>query len=678
MYDAWDSVSVVGTSLFLPQAITALSSAAGSQAPRALWSFLGSVSTGVSIAAFLAIGPIAEYSDLRVRLMRPCSLAGAAAMLLFLAVQHPSMLWLAALSVVVMRVANRAAGLMYGALLRDTSTPGEPHPGDETTGSAPRRAGGSPARRPDEQVPTWPSLASDAPAEAAGTAPRPQAAQQPAGGGPDSEAAAIAAAHELAARGTAVGYMGMLVYALLAAACFLLPGMLVGSAADAAVVPVNASDPTGPTVGAADTLGASYWLEQMLPIVGIGAFWACGALLVTFPHLTIQRPGPPLPAWVVHGFGCGPRPAGCLSGACGCCCSGPDRPRPPEQLAGARGGCSCRRAARLPCLAVRVARFGATTGLADQAEALALTWRLPGQDLLWYLVSWMFLSDAASTATSSAALLVADELGVSSLELAAIAVLGMVTAAGGATGWRLLVRAGILSGTAALHVAILVLSAVLGWVAFMASRWELYALTVIAGVQLGAIASFTRSLLVSMTPRDEQARIGALYELTQKGTSWIGPLAIGAAVQAMGEQHYRAIVVITVAVEVAIGWPMFLLCVNERRGAHAAAEFDRVREAERGGAASPSQGSGRAVAKQAAGAGATGAPAGRNTPPPMPNEVLSPLVLATRAAAKRGPQAPSAPAREACSGGALVGVAGPPAAALQASLLRSKSAALQL
>ncbi|KAA0151146.1 hypothetical protein FNF29_04838 [Cafeteria roenbergensis] len=621
MYDAWDSVSVVGTSLFLPQAITALSSAAGSQAPRALWSFLGSVSTGVSIAAFLAIGPIAEYSDLRVRLMRPCSLAGAAAMLLFLAVQHPSMLWLAALSVVVMRVANRAAGLMYGALLRDTSTPGEPHPGDETTGSAPRRAGGSPARRPDEQVPTWPSLASDAPAEAAGTAPRPQAAQQPAGGGPDSEAAAIAAAHELAARGTAVGYMGMLVYALLAAACFLLPGMLVGSAADAAVVPVNASDPTGPTVGAADTLGASYWLEQMLPIVGIGAFWACGALLVTFPHLTIQRPGPPLPAWVVHGFGC---------------------------------------------------------GLADQAEALALTWRLPGQDLLWYLVSWMFLSDAASTATSSAALLVADELGVSSLELAAIAVLGMVTAAGGATGWRLLVRAGILSGTAALHVAILVLSAVLGWVAFMASRWELYALTVIAGVQLGAIASFTRSLLVSMTPRDEQARIGALYELTQKGTSWIGPLAIGAAVQAMGEQHYRAIVVITVAVEVAIGWPMFLLCVNERRGAHAAAEFDRVREAERGGAASPSQGSGRAVAKQAAGAGATGAPAGRNTPPPMPNEVLSPLVLATRAAAKRGPQAPSAPAREACSGGALVGVAGPPAAALQASLLRSKSAALQL
>ncbi|KAA0172864.1 hypothetical protein FNF27_05618 [Cafeteria roenbergensis] len=393
MYDAWDSVSVVGTSLFLPQAITALSSAAGSQAPRALWSFLGSVSTGVSIAAFLAIGPIAEYSDLRVRLMRPCSLAGAAAMLLFLAVQHPSMLWLAALSVVVMRVANRAA---------------------------------------------------------------------------------------------------------------------------------------------------------------------------------------------------------------------------------------------------------------------------------------------ASTATSSAALLVADELGVSSLELAAIAVLGMVTAAGGATGWRLLVRAGILSGTAALHVAILVLSAVLGWVAFMASRWELYALTVIAGVQLGAIASFTRSLLVSMTPRDEQARIGALYELTQKGTSWIGPLAIGAAVQAMGEQHYRAIVVITVAVEVAIGWPMFLLCVNERRGAHAAAEFDRVREAERGGAASPSQGSGRAVAKQAAGAGATGAPAGRNTPPPMPNEVLSPLVLATRAAAKRGPQAPSAPAGEACSGGALVGVAGPPATALQASLLRSKSAAMQL
>lgn len=603
--------------------------------------------------------------------MRPCSLAGAAAMLLFLAVQHPSMLWLAALSVVAMRVANRVAGLMYGALLRDTSTPGEPLPTEEASVAAPAPAGGSPVRGSEEDLAAWPKLVNDAPVAAAVAPQPPPVKQPPAAISPDGEAAAVAAAHELAARGTAVGYLGMLVYALLAAACFLLPGMLVGPTVGPTGVPVNASDTGGPSIVVADPLGTTYWLEQLLPIAGIGAFWACGALLVSFPHLAIQRPGPPLPAWVVHGSGCGPRSAGCLSSVCGCCFTDPDHSAASHEEAGEEGDSSCRRAARCPCMAARVARFGATTGLADQAEALALTWRLPGRDLLWYLVSWMFLSDAASTATSSAALLVADELGVSSLELAAIAVLGMVTAAGGATGWRLLVRAGILSGTAALHVAILVLSAILSWVAFMSSRWELYALTVIAGVQLGAIASFTRSLLVSMTPRDEQARIGALYELTQKGTSWIGPLVIGAAVQAMGEQHYRNIVVTTVAVEVAIGWPMFLLCVSERRGAHAAAEFDRVREAGRVGTGGPSTGGGLSAAKPAAGRGAGAA---RGTPS-LTNEVLSPLMLAKRAAARRSPERPSTAARGAGLDGALA--VGPPAPTAPPSL-QSKSGAIQL
>jgi len=67
MFDAWDSVSVVGTSLFLAQAITALSRAAGSTTPRALWSFLGSASTWASLAAFLALGPIGETQSPRGR-----------------------------------------------------------------------------------------------------------------------------------------------------------------------------------------------------------------------------------------------------------------------------------------------------------------------------------------------------------------------------------------------------------------------------------------------------------------------------------------------------------------------------------------------------------------------------------------------------------------------------------
>lgn len=71
MYDAWDSVSVVATSLFLPQAITELSQAAGSPTPRALWSFLGTITTVVSLVAFLAVGPICESGHLPACLSPP-------------------------------------------------------------------------------------------------------------------------------------------------------------------------------------------------------------------------------------------------------------------------------------------------------------------------------------------------------------------------------------------------------------------------------------------------------------------------------------------------------------------------------------------------------------------------------------------------------------------------------
>ena len=518
----------------------------------------------------------AEYQDIRLRLMRPCSFLGAACMVAFLLAFDPAAIGVAAAAVVLMRVANRVAGLMYGALLRDTSS--LPRPDVEAAGAA----AGRPCRD----------------GAAAGGEGLPGGAGGDGRLHPDGAGSEVLAAHELAARGTAVGYGGMLAYSLAAGALFLVPAMLLPSEPGAARpgggnTTAAAAGDVGPR-----PLGADFWLEQLLPIAGIGLFWAAGAALVTFPHLGIAEPGPELPAWVTAGSRCGPRPSrsGCCAAA-GACLWEP-RPRPAQSsaagslvsesapgdpTAGAAGGDavpSKRQPGQSGCVAsvwtaARLARFGGSVGLSDQARAIAMTAGLPGRDLLWYLVSWMFLSDAASTATSSAALLVADELGVSSLELAGLAVVGMVAAGSGAVGWKRLVERRVLTATSALHAAILVLSAVLGWVAVMSQRWELYALTVIAGVQLGAIASFTRSLLVGMTPKDQQTRVGSLYELTQKGTSWIGPLAIGAALQAFGEEHYRLIVVVTVAVEVAVGWPLFALLVDAERGAAAASEHWR-------------------------------------------------------------------------------------------------------
>jgi MFS-type transporter involved in bile tolerance (Atg22 family) len=569
MFDAWDSVSVVATSLFLPTAITDLSKAAGSSAPKALWSFLSSIATWVSLVAFITLGPIAEYSDLRIRLMRPASYLGAACMALFLLSFSPATLWIGGTAVVLMRVANRVAGLMYSALLRDTTT----------VMPLPSRS----AKKGDpDPVP----VASDD------------------------------AAHELAARGTAVGYVGMLIYAIVAAILFIGPSMFLinkkkskdDTAINGTLALINGTTPAGTNNGV--DLGSSFWMEQLLPIVGVGLFWGLGAWLVTFPHLKVSTPGPSFPNWVARGSKCGPRPDSCVGDYCGCCCSADSLRRETIQQSRTR-----RRSTTSPRIleakageqmpptsaatpsptppsahvtspcswfgrGLRALRFGAAVGVTDQLVAWTTVVQLPNRDLLWYLISWMFLSDAASTATSSAALLVADELDVSTVELAAIAVLGMIAAAAGSMGWKRLVETKALSPQGALHVAILILTSVLVWVIFMAQRWELYVLTLIAGLQLGAISSFTRSLLITMTPSQEQTRIASLYELTQKGTSWIGPLAIGSATEVYGDKAYRLIVVVTVFVEIAIGWPLFFFLVNSQRGANAAKAFDAARAAE--------------------------------------------------------------------------------------------------
>lgn len=58
--------------------------------------------------------------------------------------------------------------------------------------------------------------------------------------------------------------------------------------------------------------------------------------------------------------------------------------------------------------------------------------------------------------------------------------------------------------------------------------WEAYLLGSYFGFSLGAIQNFTRTMFCELIPRSREAEFFSFYELTDKGSSWLGPVVVAA------------------------------------------------------------------------------------------------------------------------------------------------------
>jgi len=220
------------------------------------------------------------------------------------------------------------------------------------------------------------------------------------------------------------------------------------------------------------------WIEHRIPTALVGAWWIVVLLVGVLPYLK-PYPGVPRPASVKEGT------------------------------------------------VWSYVRFSFTTGLLDQWQAFVTASKLP--DLWMFLLAWMLLSDASSTATSSAALILADELGFSTITIGFLAAAGLGAAAVGIAFYRWLIAAEYLTGFQVLNINLGFLAACGIAVIWASNEMHVFAIAIVGGLQIGTIGSLTKSMLCVMLPRDQQTRLFSVYELTQKGTSWIAPLFIAIA-----------------------------------------------------------------------------------------------------------------------------------------------------
>ncbi|KAL1739865.1 autophagy-related protein 22-like protein [Schizophyllum fasciatum] len=188
-----------------------------------------------------------------------------------------------------------------------------------------------------------------------------------------------------------------------------------------------------------------------------------------------------------------------------------------------------------------------------------------------YLAAWFLLSDAFTTITSTALLFAKTSLHMPPSSLIVIGVLSPLAGIAGALAWPVLQRRLGWSnlrvlGTLVVGVSLIPAYGCLGFahlrVGGLTTPGEMYGLAVVFGSVYGAFQSYARAFYAELLPPGEEARWYGLFSITDKSSSFIGPLVVGFIADVTGNIRYAfffLIIMIWLAVPI-------LMTVNVERG----------------------------------------------------------------------------------------------------------------
>ncbi|MGW0565008.1 MFS transporter [Streptomyces sp. NPDC003016] len=185
---------------------------------------------------------------------------------------------------------------------------------------------------------------------------------------------------------------------------------------------------------------------------------------------------------------------------------------------------------------------------------------------LSFLLAYLVYNDGVQTVISQASIYGSEELGLDQTTLITAVLLVQVLAVAGALGMgRLAQRFGAKRT---------VLGSLAAWTLTIGAAYFLpageaawfYALASAIGLVLGGSQALSRSLFSHMVPRGKEAEYFSVYEMSDRGMSWLGPLVFGLTYQLTGS--YRDALISLVAF-FALGFAL-LVRVPVRRAVEAA------------------------------------------------------------------------------------------------------------
>ncbi|KAF2748823.1 autophagy-related protein-like protein 22 [Sporormia fimetaria CBS 119925] len=194
---------------------------------------------------------------------------------------------------------------------------------------------------------------------------------------------------------------------------------------------------------------------------------------------------------------------------------------------------------------LRTAFFYIRFSLSSFLHTLKLATRL--RQVVIFLIAWFLLSDAVATVSGIAMLFARTELKLSAIQIALLSITSLVSGILGAFTWPRIATRHSLSPKSVLLSCILLMELVplyglLGYVPFIAHAgvgglqqpWEIYPLGALHGFVMGGISSYSRAVFAPLIPEGREAAFFALFAVTDKGSSAVGPALVGRIVDTAG------------------------------------------------------------------------------------------------------------------------------------------------
>ncbi len=149
---------------------------------------------------------------------------------------------------------------------------------------------------------------------------------------------------------------------------------------------------------------------------------------------------------------------------------------------------------------------------------------------LLFLLAFLLYNDGVQTVIVVASQFGQEELGLSITTLTTVILMVQFVAFIGAMLFNYIAK--ITDAKRAILLSIIIWTAVLFYAYFLLkTETDFYILAVFIALVLGGTQALSRSLFSKLIPYGKEAEYFSVYEISEKGTSWIGPLVFGLALQ---------------------------------------------------------------------------------------------------------------------------------------------------
>lgn len=164
-----------------------------------------------------------------------------------------------------------------------------------------------------------------------------------------------------------------------------------------------------------------------------------------------------------------------------------------------------------------------------------------------FLIAWFLLSDAIATVSGTAILFARTELGMGTVPIAILSITSTSSGIAGAFLWPIISRRFRLPPHKTIMACMFLMEIIpiyglMGYLPFikiwgvggLQQIWEIYPLGIVHGFVMGGLSSYCRSFYGLLIPPGSEAAFYALYAVTDKGSSAVGPALVGIIVDSTG------------------------------------------------------------------------------------------------------------------------------------------------